>query len=248
MTDDSILSMAVMDGAIRGLNDEEASRAEIAKSIKAYARTHRRRGYGSRFQSWIDSDSLEGYNSLGNGSAMRVSSIAYLYGSLEQVERFAEISAMPTHDHPEGVLGAKATAGAAFLALEGASKDEIERYVVSCGYELPPSVEYLRETYRFDERCRQTVPPAIRCVLDADSFEECIRNCIWIGGDVDTVGAIAGGIAEAMWGVPDEIRDGAFETIERDSTPGLLPEVVSRYRALHLIRSIRKGELPPEDK
>lgn len=249
MTDDSILSMAVMDGAVRGLNAPEASRIEIARAIKAFARNngHPSRSYGGRFMGWVDSDSLEGYNSLGNGSAMRVSSIAYLYDSLDDVEKYAEISAMPTHDHPEGIRGARTVAGAIFLALEGSTKGEIGRYVESRGYELPPSVEWLREHNRFDERCAQTVPPAVRCFLDADSFETCIRNCIWIGGDVDTIAAIAGGIAEAMWGIPHEIRDAAYFTIEHDPTPGLLPEVTRRCDALKYIRAARRYELPPAD-
>lgn len=249
MTDDSILTLAVMDGAVRGLNDPEASRIEIAKSFKLYARTHAHRGYGGRFRAWFGSDSLEGYNSLGNGAAMRVSPIAYLYDNLEDVEKYAEISAMPTHDHPEGIRGARAIAGAIFLALNGASKAAIETYIVQrCGYELPESVAWLRENHSFDVTCAGSVPPAVRCFLEADKFEDCIRNCIWIGGDADTNAAIAGGIAEAFWGIPYDIVDAAYRVIDKDRTPGLRPEVERRVAALRYIRAARRYELPPEDR
>lgn len=245
MTDDSILTLAVMDGAVRGLNDEEASRREIARSIKAYARAFPGRGYGGRFAGWIQSESLDGYGSFGNGSAMRVSSIAHLYEDLDEVEKYARISALPTHDHAEGIRGAQVIAGAMSLALHGADKAAIERYVVERhGCVLPASVERMREEHSFSETCMVSVPAAVRCFLDADTYETCIRNAIWIGGDADTEAAIAGGIAEAMWGVPNEIAEEAYRTIEKYDAPGLADEVRSRCSALAYIRRAKRGELP----
>lgn len=245
MTDDSILTLAVMDGAVRGLGDAGASRLEIARSIKAYSRAFPGRGYGGRFAGWILSDSLDGYGSFGNGSAMRVSSIAYLYEDIDEVEAFARISALPTHDHAEGVRGAQAIAGAISLALHGADKAAIERYVTERhGYALPQSVEHLRREHAFSETCMISVPAAARCFLDADSFESCIRNAVWIGGDADTEAAIAGGIAEAMWGVPRDLAEDAYSTIEKYDEPGLADEVRARCTALAYIMRAHRGDLP----
>lgn len=249
MTDDSFMTMAVLDGAVRGLGDPRRTHIEIATAMREFGQTHRRRGYGGMFGRWLDDYSLGAYNSFGNGAAMRVSPIAWLYGSLEEVETYAMISAMPTHGHPEGLRGARAVAGSIFLALEGAGKDDIEGYVTGrCGYELPESVEYLRETYEFDVTCGGSVPPAVLCFLSSGSFEECIRNVIYIGGDCDTLAAIAGGIAEAMWGIPAALREEALSVIERDRTSGLRPEVEKRANALAYIRGAHRRELPPEDR
>lgn len=248
MTDDSILALAVADGAMRGLNDVKRSYDEVARSLRLYARAHPDRGYGRAFREWMQSDDAPPYASAGNGAAMRAAPIAWLYGTLEEVETFAMVSAMPTHSHPEGLRGARAAAGAAFLALDGASMSEIESYLTGrCGYALPASVEELRATHSFDVSSAATVPAAARCFLSSESFEQAIRSAIYIGGDTDTQAAIAGAMAEARWGVPQEIADDALRAIDSDRVPGLRTDIMTRITAVRHARALLRGQMPPAD-
>ena len=149
------------------------------------------------------------YNSWGNGSAMRVSPVAYIYpNDLQKTLDLAEISAQVTHDHAEGIKGAQATAAATWLAQKGKSKDEIKAYIEKeFNYDLERGLEALRVDYQWDVSCQKTVPESIICFLEAKDFEDCIRNAISLGGDADTMACIAGGIAEAYYGIPEEIKE-----------------------------------------
>ncbi len=205
-TDDTILTIATAD-ALMGDHD-------FAAKYREYGRKYRS-SYGMRFQMWIYDDSMGPYNSFGNGSAMRVSPIAWHYDDSDRVLEVAKASAEVTHDHPEGIKGAQATALAILWAREGKEPDRIAREIERIfDYDISTPVDVLRETYRYNETCQGTVPEAIRCFMEAEDFEDAIRNAISIGGDSDTLAAITGSIAEARWGVPEGIRKEAVKRME----------------------------------
>jgi len=216
-TDDTILTIATADALMSGRDGNYDFTAKYRDYGKKYPST-----YGKNFLKWIH-EFIEGpYNSFGNGSAMRVSPIAWYFDDSERVLEVAKASAEVTHDHPEGIKGAQATALAILYAREGKEPSRIARDIEQMfGYDLSTPVEMLRETYQYNETCQGTVPEAIRCFMEAEDFEDAIRNAISIGGDSDTLAAITGSIAEARWGVPAEIRrkvlgrldEGLMETI-----------------------------------
>jgi ADP-ribosylglycohydrolase len=200
-TDDTVLTIAVADAIIH--------QKEYAPLIKSYGRKYPHARYGGMFRKWLDSDSLEPYNSFGNGSAMRVSPVGFAFDTLEKVLEEAQKTADVTHNHPEGVKGAQATASAVFLARTGSSKEEIRSYVEQTfGYNLQRTIEQIRPTYQFDVTCQGSVPEAIIAFLDADDYESTVRLAISLGGDADTQAAIAGGIAHAFYKkIPADIID-----------------------------------------
>lgn len=191
-TDDTVLTVAVADAILSG--------TDYGETIKAYARRHPMRGYGPRFLAWMVTPGTKPYNSFGNGSAMRISPVAYAFDSEEDVVREAEQSAACTHSHPEGIKGAQAVALAVFLARKGAGKDEIRQAVSGrFGYDLSRTVDGIRPGYRIDLTCQGSVPEAIIAFLDSESFEDAVRNAVSLGGDADTQACIAGAIAEAHY-------------------------------------------------
>jgi ADP-ribosylglycohydrolase len=198
-TDDTVLAVAVADCVMNG--------RRYVDSFLEYFHAYPNRGYGLRFAQWARSGTRQPYNSYGNGSAMRVPAIGYAYGSLEAVLAEAARSAEVTHNHPEGIKGAMATAGSVFLARQGDGKRHIKAWVErTFGYSFEHSLADLRPSYRFDESCQLTVPAALLAFLESDDYEDAIRKAISLGGDADTLACIAGGIAEAHYGgVPAEI-------------------------------------------
>ena len=219
-TDDSVMTLAVAEALLNG-----GGAQEYVTAMKRLGRLYPHSGYGVSFGYWIRSDDSEPYNSWGNGSAMRVSPVGWFYDTLEETEDAAEVSAAVTHNHPEGIKGAQSTAAAIFLARNGHSKQEIRDYIErKYGYALSRTLDEIRPTYQFNESCMQTVPEAITAFLESTDFEDAIRNAISLGGDSDTLAAITGGIAEATYGVPDEIRSAA---IARLDTP--LATVLERW-------------------
>ena len=199
-TDDTTLSMAIA----KSILDDES----YLKNVVYFGLRYFDVGYGGSFKKWLKSNAYAPYNSWGNGSAMRVSPIAWAFDTEEKVLEEARKSAEITHNHPEGIKGAEATALAIFLARKGATKKVIrERISIQFAYDLERTVDEIRPDYKFEVSCAKSVPESIICFLDSVSFEDCIRNCISLGGDADTMGAIAGGIAEAYYGVPKEIEE-----------------------------------------
>ncbi|MFA6562426.1 MAG: ADP-ribosylglycohydrolase family protein [Verrucomicrobiia bacterium] len=198
-TDDTVLTVAVAEALL----DEK----EFGPTIKAYAWRRPLRGYGSKFYCWMCSSGCKPYNSLGNGSAMRVSPVAYAGASKEEVLRLAARSAECTHNHPEGIKGAQAVALCVYMARTGATKDEIRKAIKDAfRYDVSRHVEEIRPTYRMNLTCPGSVPEAIVAFLDSHDFEDSIRNAVSLGGDADTQAAIAGSIAEAFYGgVPLDI-------------------------------------------
>ena len=202
-TDDSVLTFAVAHQLLdpRGYAD----------AFPRYVAAYPDRGYGGRFQEWVRSGNRQPYGSYGNGSAMRVSPVAYAFESLEYVLAEALRSAAATHDHPEGIRGAQAVAAAVFLARKGASKSEIRNTVQDrFKYDLRPTLAAIRPTYSFDEPCQGSVPQALIAFLEAADYEDAIRNAISLGGDADTLACIAGGIAEAHFGLPPAVGQQAL--------------------------------------
>jgi ADP-ribosylglycohydrolase len=209
-TDDTVLTVAVADCLMNNGNYTEY--------IKNYARKYTGRGYGGRFRQWVSSNSMEPYNSWGNGSAMRVSAVGFAYDDLATVMLEAQRSAEVTHNHLEGIKGAQATAVAIFMACTGQNKEEIRETIAkSFGYDLNRTVDEIRPTYVFNESCQGTVPEAIIAFLESTDFEDAIRNAISLGGDSDTLTCITGGIAEAFYGgVPKDIADKALSYLDEN--------------------------------
>ena len=206
-TDDSVMTAAACEALMDsfGRSDVEIKAALVA-SMQKWGRRYPDAGYGARFIGWIASEDPKPYNSFGNGSAMRVSSVGWLYDSIDEVRRVARLTAEVTHNHPEGIKGAVATAGAIFLARTGSSKDEIKAYITAeFGYDLSRTCDEIRPAYHHDESCQRTVPEAITAFLEGADFEDVIRTAVSLGGDCDTLTCIAGSIAEAFYGVPEEL-------------------------------------------
>ena len=183
-------------------------------------------GYGGMFWEWLHAYDPQPYNSWGNGSAMRVSPVGWAFDTLEETLEVAKRSAEITHNHPEGIKGAQATAACIFLARTGKSKEEIKEYIEDYfGYNLNRTCDEIRPNYHFDESCQGTVPESIIAFLDSTDFESAIRLAVSLGGDADTMGAITGGIAEAYYGgVPEHIRK---EVLKR--LPNEFIDVMSRF-------------------
>ncbi|MGN0975603.1 MAG: ADP-ribosylglycohydrolase family protein [Gemmiger sp.] len=208
-TDDTVMSLAVAAAfmAIAPDAQDGGMRREVIRSMQRYGRAFPDAGYGSRFSHWLRSNEPEPYGSYGNGSAMRVSSAAWLFDDLQTVRRMARLSADVTHNHPEGIKGAEATAGAIYLARTGATKAEIRAYIEkNFHYDLSRTCDEIRPTYRHVESCQETVPEAVTAFLEGESFEDVVRTAVSLGGDCDTLTAIAGSIAEGFYGVPEEFK------------------------------------------
>ena len=199
-TDDSVLTLATMDAITRKI--------PYAENYYDFAIKYVGRGYGGGFTGWLHSD-LKPYNSWGNGAGMRVSPVGWAFDTLDEVLRQATLSAEVTHNHPEGIKGAQATASSIFLARTGSSKDDIRNFIeTTFGYDLHRTCDEIRPTYTFHASCQKTVPEAIIAFLDSTDFENAIRLAISLGGDSDTLACITGGIAEAFYGeVPKHISD-----------------------------------------
>lgn len=205
-TDDTILTVAIAKALLElpGKASVKRIKREVTKSIRKMCKKYPRNDYGTAFAYWLSADNPEPYNSYGNGSAMRVSAAGWLYDTIDQTRKVARATAEITHNHPEGIKGAEATASAIFLARSGFSKREIEDYIMEeFGYDITRDCDDIRPKYHFNETCQGTVPEAIICFLEGNSFEEVISLAVSLGGDADTLAAIAGSIAEAFYGVPD---------------------------------------------
>lgn len=209
-TDDTVCTVAVADALIHDRHPGEA--------IKDWGtRYWDNGGWGRSFALWLGSDSLDAYGSYGNGAAMRVAPAGLMAKSLEESVLLGLKVTEVTHNHPEGLKGGAATAAAVYLAKTGVPQEEIRAYITEkFGYELSMTVDEIRPTYRFNETCQETVPQALVCVLEATDFEDALRNAISIGGDSDTIGAIVGGIAEAMFGIPDQIAQQGWGYLPED--------------------------------
>ncbi len=207
-TDDTVMTVAVAKAFLKDPDaDRETIENELIKQMRHYGRLYPNAGYGGMFYRWLFGGVSEPYNSLGNGSAMRCSVTGWLYDSLEKTLEAAKWSAEVTHNHPEGIKGAQATAAAIYLARNHASKREIREYIENTfHYDLSRTLDEIRPGYHHDETCMRSVPEAITAFLESADFEDAVRNAVSLGGDADTVACICGSIAEAYYGVPEELK------------------------------------------
>lgn len=237
-TDDSVMTCAVADGMMNALGKlpadwfqtgGEAARKEISRqivrSLKQFGRAFPNAGYGGSFYRWLMTENSLPYGSWGNGSAMRVSFAGWAARSLGEAELLGELSAAVTHDHPEGIKGAKAVAGCIYILRTGGSKEDVRRYA-SQYYDLSFTLDEIRPDYSFDVSCQGSVPQAIVAFLTGTDFADVIAEAISIGGDSDTIAAITGGVAEAYFGVPDDLREKGLSYLTED-----LKEILSRFNA-----------------
>ena len=207
-TDDTVMTLAVARALLDTQGqDDTAIRAALVHEMQRLGRTYPDRGYGTHFNSWLYADDPQPYYSYGNGSAMRVSPAAWLAEDMTEAMHLAQLTAEVTHDHPEGIKGAQATAAAIFLARTGHSKADIRVYVEhKFGYDLSRTCDEIRPAYRHVESCQETVPQAIIAFLESVDFEDALRTAVSLGGDSDTLAAITGSIAEAFYGVPEGLK------------------------------------------
>ena len=201
-TDDSVLTMAVADSLLHGIPYWE--------SFMRWSVNETSRGFGGGFFKWLFTKDKQPYNSLGNGAAMRISPIGFFFNTEEDVLREAKKCCDVTHNHPEGVKAGQAVAMAIYLARNGKSKKEIRQFIEkSFGYDVSRKLDDIRPDYRFTEKSPESVPEAIICFLESDSYEDAVRNAISLGGDADTQACIAGAIAEAFYGIDEKLWDTA---------------------------------------
>ena len=232
ITDDTIMTVAVLEALLDAGKDAEDDtvRSHVVESMLKWGHKYPNSGYGIRFNRWLFAPEHKPYNSCGNGSAMRVSSVGWLYDDLDTVLRMAKRTAEVTHNHPEGIKGAQATAAAIFLARTGSSKDDIKHYIAETfDYDLSRTCDEIRPDYVHVETCQETVPEAITAFLEGESFEDVIRTAVMLGGDCDTLTAIAGSIAEAFYGIPEEIQKKALHYVYDDLKSVLRRHPLSHY-------------------
>ncbi|MDD6740259.1 MAG: ADP-ribosylglycohydrolase family protein [Prevotella copri] len=255
-TDDTIMTIAVADWI---LNDKKLTKKGLVARMQAWGRKypHPMGAYGNMFSVWLHADNPKPYNSWGNGSAMRVAAVGFAFSTLEETLKVAKKSAEVTHNHPEGIKGAQATAAAIFLARTGHTKEEIRRYIAATfDYDMNRTCDDIRPTYGFDGSCQGTVPESIIAFLDSKDYEDALRLCISLGGDADTMGAITGAIAGAYYNrmpyamykfgmekLPDDIKKTILDfdsAYRREVSYGWRN---AEYDAEALIRKVRSGEI-----
>ena len=238
-TDDTVMTVAVAEALLdagKEATAEEIS-AKVEESMRRWGRKYINAGYGAKFIRWLMLDNPGPYGSFGNGSAMRISAAGWLYDTIERTREAARATAVVSHNHPEGIKGAEATAVAIYLAKTGSNILEIRDYINNHYYPMDFKLDDIRESYKFNETCQETVPQAIEAFLESNSFEDAIRNAISLGGDSDTLAAITGGIAEAYYGIPTDIRKLALTFLDEQLLK-LLIEFENKYQP-----SLEKGSV-----
>lgn len=207
-TDDSVMTVAVAEALMDTIGQADTEiKAALIWSMKKWGAKYPDAGYGNMFYQWLHAKDPKPYGSYGNGSAMRVSSAGWLYDTLEETRHMARLTAEVTHNHPEGIKGAEATAAAIFLSRIGRSKEEIKAYIIrEFGYNLSRTCDEIRPGYYHIESSPRTVPEAITAFMEGTDFEDVIRTAVSLGGDCDTLTCIAGGMAETFYGMPDSIK------------------------------------------
>ena len=214
-TDDTVMTLAVAKSLLEyeSVTDGAAFRKTLVRNMHDLGNQYILAGYGGRFLSWIMRRLEEPYNSFGNGSAMRASAAGWYANSLEETILIATATADVTHNHPEGIKGAVVAAGAVYLARVGADKAAIREFIEKY-YTLDFTIDEIRPTYRFNETCQETVPQAMEAFLESESFEDCVRLSISVGGDSDTLAAISCAVAEAYYGVPMSMKIQAISYLD----------------------------------
>ena len=228
MTDDSVMTAAVASALLSSdLSDLEQFKENLVAEMHRFGKAYPGLGYGPRFEKWLIQGDTKPYGSLANGSAMRVSPVAWVAETMEECLTLAKASAEVTHDHPEGIAGAQALAGAIFLAKMGERKEVIRDFVENY-YSLDFTLDGIRDEYQFDVSCAGSVPQAIVAFLEATGYEDAIRNAVSIGGDSDTIACMTGAVAAAFYGIPKDIREEAGPFID-----GEVRNVLDRFTRLY---------------
>lgn len=218
-TDDSVMTLAVSDAllSLKDKSDMESLKENVICSMRLWGRKYPDAGYGARFKDWLFSENPRPYGSFGNGSAMRVSPVSYVYDSLEEVQKAAAATAIVTHSHGDGIKGAQMSASAVFLARTTKDKAKIRKYMeghFACDFGL--SCGDIRALKVRDYGCVNTVKEALTAFFESNSFEAAVRSAVSLGGDSDTIAAIAGSVAEAYYGISDRLKNEAFSRLPHD--------------------------------
>lgn len=227
-TDDTVMSLALAKALLESKDDYSDLSTQATFWMRKIGQPYPYCGYGGRFLNWMYTDAPEPYHSFGNGAAMRVSACAYAAASLDEAKTLSHAVTAVTHNHPEGLKGAEATVVATYLALHGASKDDIRQRILSDYYTINFTIDDIRPTYAFNETCQNTVPQALQAFFESTDFEDAIRTAISVGGDSDTLAAITGAVAEAHYGIPTHLREQA-KTYLDERLLALLDEFETRY-------------------
>ena len=240
-TDDTVMTIAVAEALLKVSSLKEEEGLELLKragmdildidpiylieSMQKWGQKYPRAGYGGKFSDWLVQENPKPYNSYGNGSAMRVSPAGWVHDRVGWTEAVAQWTAEVTHNHPEGIKGAQSVAAAICMARLGKSKEEIKEYIESSfDYDLSRTIDEIKPNYQFEVSCQKSVPESIIAFLESTDFESAVRNAIWLGGDADTQAAIAGSIAEAFYGIPEDLI-----TECRDRLPDEMIEVLDKF-------------------
>ena len=210
------MTLAIAKALLESDNDWSRLRENAVKCMQEIGRRYPNCGYGQMFYLWLHKRNPKPYNSFGNGAAMRVSPVAYVAKTIEECIKLSDIVTGVSHNHPEGLKGAQAAAVATWAALQEMPKQEIRELIEDRFYDLNFTIDEIRPKYRFDASCQGSVPQAIKAFLESDDFESAIRLAVSIGGDSDTIAAIAGGIAEAYYGIPEHIKMQAIKYLTED--------------------------------
>ena len=231
-TDDSVMTIAIAEALMQTeeINEEnlEDFKENLITVMHEIGVKYPDCGYGGHFLVWMLRNKREPYNSFGNGSAMRISSVGWYARTLEDTELIAKATAEVSHNHPEGIKGAVATAGAVFLARCGATMDELRDYI-SKYYTIDFTIDEIRPIYDYDITCQGTVPQAMQAFFESTNFEDAIRNAISIGGDSDTLAAITGAVAEAYYGIPDDLKETTLSYLDER-----LLDITERFEDIYL--------------
>lgn len=214
-TDDSVMTLAIAKTLLsyETITDMDEFRKHLVEVMHEVGMRYPHCGYGGRFYVWMMKNHTKPYNSFGNGSAMRVAPVAWFADSLEECEALAAATAEVTHNHPEGIKGAVAVAGAIFLARTGHGMDEIKEYVRKY-YTIDFTLDEIRDSYGFYETCQESVPQALEAFFESTGFEDAVRNAVSIGGDSDTIAAITGSVAEAFYGIDEAMKETALSYLD----------------------------------
>lgn len=227
-TDDSVMTIAVAEGIMNAGRDADKKTIylEVKKAMLKWGKKHPNAGYGHNFNKWLNSKYHKPYGSYGNGSAMRVSAVGHYYSSLERTVEVAKITAEITHNHREGIKGATCTAAVIYLGRTGHSKADILKYVLeNYDYDLKESLVEMRKRHEHIESCMDSLPKALKSFFEGNSYEDVVRNAVSLGGDTDTIAAIAGAMAEGYYGSVDGYEQDARKFLTKD-----MWDVVERFR------------------
>lgn len=227
-TDDSVMSLALAKAILISKPDHSDLSENAVKCMQSIGQNYEDCGYGGRFGIWIKSKDPHPYGSYGNGAAMRVSAAGFAAKDIDDAKTISKKITEVTHNHPEGLKGAEATAVSIYLARTGSDIGEIRDNIDKNYYPMDFTLDGIRDSYEFTEECQKSVPQALEAFFESVSFEDAIRNAISIGGDSDTIAAICGGVAEAYYGIPDEIRKSAMSFLD-ETLSGILIEFEEKY-------------------